>query len=89
MYKAVQIGVRNLKNKETMHSTLEQAKRHLLRTLKPHQPGWIVRVSGGKEHMLPGQYEVHEMLETGFKPALYLRKDKPNRLGRKPIMVRK
>lgn len=89
MYRAVQIGVRTLKHKETMHSTLGQAKRHLLRNLKPDQPGWIVRISGSREVRLSGQYEVHQMPETGFKPALYLRRDKPNRLSRKPIMVSK
>ena len=86
MYRAVQLGVLNLKHKETMHSTLERAKRHLLRTLKLHQPGWIIRVSGSQERKLPGQYEVHRMVETGLKPALYLRRDKPNRLGMKPIV---
>lgn len=87
MYKSIALGVMGYRNRETNHTTLLQAQKYLLRTLREHQPGWIYRISDGKEVKLPGQYEVHKMPGTGFRPSLYRRLDKPNRLSRSPILV--
>lgn len=86
-YKTAALGAYGYKHRETTHPTLRRAQEYLLRTLRERQPGWIYRMSAGKEAKLPGQYEVHKMPETGFHKALYRRLGKPNRLSKNPIVV--
>lgn len=89
-YESYLIGVREYKNRTKRHSTLDAAKKHILRSIKPgtHRPAWIFRVDSdgkGQRTSLPGQYEVWQ--DASGIVGLYIRRARPNRLSSKPIMT--
>ena len=89
-YESYLIGVAGYKGRTRRHSTLDAAKKHILRSIKPgtHRPAWIFRVDTagkGQRMSLPGQYEVWR--DASGIVGLYIRRVRPNRLSAKPIMT--
>ena len=88
-YESHLLAVRGYKHRIKKHSSLDAAKRYVLRSIRPDssRPAWIIRVDTagkGQRNSLPGQYEVHTDPFTG-KVGLYIRRARPNRLSSKPI----
>ena len=89
-YESYLIGVQGYKGRTEKHSSLDAAKRHILRNIKPgtSRPAWIFRVDNsgkGQRNQLPGQYEVHK--DSSGVVGLYIRRPRPNRLSSKPVMT--